>query len=372
MCQSPPTVYFIELLSLLSVQEWLGMEFIPRAKVCTVPLLLAGDCKVCYRSKGRADVFDVSSMGMATLDATQQWLPLGWDEARGGMCFAVELKPKQAENARSWLVNLSTAPFKSRFTRIGITRAATGGGKPAPALDADYEALFSGELNSVRRVIKASLGQQHGPVVSCFLEGERVRSPANPSRAAAIVASALAREPILRRLRIAQQAFDCLDIDGVAIALVVPQLVGLDVEAHLEYRSVGTRLSPKAEAAEEVCRCAPGLLAATKLKLREVRRKEAILSLYELEESDLLDLVYNWLVALALDDLSIIVSAIKLSGPISPHRQTNKKMGVIRLHKVSFYAYAIAVIDAGPKRPCKLRRKVENEPGLIACAEAVF
>jgi hypothetical protein len=192
--------------------------------------------------------------------------------------------------------------------------------------------------------------------------------PANPSRAATIVASALAREPILRRLRVAQQAFDCLDIDGVAIILVAPRLVGLDVEAILEGRSVGTRLSPNADVAEKICRCPPGLLAVTGPKAREVHRKEAISTLHKLETTDLLDLLHNWLIALTLDDVSIIVSAMKLIIPVPPRRQSCRHMGVVRLDDNSAYAYAVAVVDTGPKPPLKLRRKVENEPTLVAKA----
>jgi len=336
--------------------------------VSTVPLLLARNCETCYQSEGQAGPFLAPNIGLIAPDVTQQWLPLGSDEAARGGCFSIELKPKQAEKVRSWLVDPSRASFKSQFVRVGITRAATEGRKPAPALDADYEGLFSGELKSVRRVIKASLGQQSGPVISCFLEGDRTRVPANPSRAATIVACALARESILRRLRVAQQAFDCLDIDGVAIALAAPTLVSVDVEALLEYRSAGVRLSPTAETAEKVCRCSPGKLAATKPKAREVHREEAISTLYRLEMPDLLNLLHNWLVALTLDDISIIISAMKLTIPVPSRRQTCRQMGVIRLDEKTAYAYSIAVVDAGPKSSSKLRKKIKNELVLVTGA----
>jgi hypothetical protein len=312
------------------------------------------------------------SMGLVAPDATQQWLPLGLGETVRGVCLAVEIKAKQAENVRSWLVDPSSASFKAKFTRIRITRAATKGKKPAPAPDADYKALFSGEMKSMWRVIKAGLGKQSGPVVSCFLEGKRVRAPSNPSRVAAIAAFALAREPILRRLRVAQQAFDCLDIDGVAIVLAAPQLVGLDVEIILGCRPVGSRLSRKAEEAEKKCRCPPGLLTVTGPQTRQMYRKEAISSLYRLETTDLLDLLNNWLVSLSLDDVSIIVSAMKLMAAVPPRRQTCRKMGVVKLDDKSTYAYAVAVIDAGPKPPFKLGTKSEDEPAVVARAKAAL
>jgi len=77
---------------------------------------LARDCEAFYQSERQANTFDIPSVGLVAPDATQQWLPLGLGETVRGVCFAVEIKAKQAENVRSWLVDPSRASFKAKFT----------------------------------------------------------------------------------------------------------------------------------------------------------------------------------------------------------------------------------------------------------------
>ena len=46
-------------------------------------------------------------------DVTRNWLPLGPGKKVTGGTFAVELKPKQADKARSWLIDPLKASIKA-------------------------------------------------------------------------------------------------------------------------------------------------------------------------------------------------------------------------------------------------------------------
>ena len=352
-------------------QEWLGVKFMPCAFVSVVPESMVQSFETVYQSHGASPPLLSPSIGLVIPDATQTWLPLGADEFVQGPCFAVEIKPKQGERTRSWLVEAKRASFKSQFSRICITRAAVET-KPPPAPDENYQALFSGDMASMQHAIHASLNNQTGPVIAYFMKGTRIKAPTNALLVSKVVAAILAREPLLQRLRAAQQALDCLDIDGVASLLAAPGLVGLDVDGILSCRSNPARLSPEAEAVASICRCNPGHLAASRPQTRQTHRKTSIAALQKLSKTDSMDLVKNWLNALMLDDASIIVSASRLASAkrgAKPRLQTCDVTGVIQLSKNETYTYAVAILDTGPKPASKVKVKCKNEWGIIKRAE---
>jgi hypothetical protein len=305
-------------------------------------------------------------------DVTQNWLPLGQGKKVTGGTFAVELKPKQADKARSWLIDPLNASIKAQFSRFLITQAAKLGENSAHASNSDHEVLFSGNKASIEKVIKVSLSRQVGPVIGCFVEGDRVPTFAPTSSIAAVVASVLEREPVLKRLRAAQQELDCLDVDGVAVILGSRKLVDFDIEALLGCRSVGSKLSAKAKAVAEICRCPPGLFSVVDPKVRQAYRKLALSAIGTLDPPDLLDLLHNWLVALALDDVSLVVTATRLMLPTSARHQTPSQMGIVTIKTGEVYAYAIALIDVCPKPSSKLIDKAKREAGLLQHASAVL
>jgi len=336
--------------------------------VRAIPQSLTWECEAAYRSGGGSIKFLMPRVGLVVPDATNIWLPLCRSDTAKGPCFTVELKPKQADKARSWLLEPGRASFKARFSRIQITRAATAGGKPQPAPEVYYEAIFSGDPKGMQRAIEASLNHQTGPVVNFFLDGTRM-SPREHPGVAGVVTAALVREPILRRLRVAQQALDCLDIDGVTIALAAPQLVGLDIDVLLGCQPRTMKLSPHAEVAASMCRCPPGLLAVTTVKAREARRNLMIATLFKLSPQELLELLCVWLVALTLDDISVIVSTTRLTGPTKLRHQLPNLAGVLRTKENELHAYTVAIVDTGPKPTSKIKSKAEKEPKMIAHAK---
>lgn len=192
------------------------------------------------------------------------------------------------------------------------------------------------------------------------------------SSIAAVVASVLEREPVLKRLRAAQQELDCLDVDGVAVILASRKLVDFDIEALLGCRAVGSKLSAKAKAVAEICRCPPGLFSVVDPKVRQACRKLALSAIGTLDPPDLLDLLHNWLVALALDDVSLVVTATRLMLPTSARHQTPSQMGIVTIKTGEAYAYAIALIDVSPKSPSKLIDKAKREADLTQRASAVL
>lgn len=327
-----------------------------------------------YQVFGSVPLYFAPRIGVVAPDATQAWLPLGPGEPLVGPCFAVEVKPKQAEKVRSWLVEPSWAAFKSRFSRIHIARAARGVVRPQS--DDHYRALFSGDQLCMQHAINASLDHQTGPVISCFVGGARIMAPTNASNISTVVAAILAREPLLHRLKAAQQTLDFLDIDGVAIVLAAPALHDLDVEdIILGRRSIPGRLSQRAEFVASICRCTPGFLAATGPGAREIRRNIAIAAIQALHAPDLLDLLHHWLVALSLDDVSIVVSASRLTSAklqAEPRLQASSHSGIIQLSEDEAYAYAIAVVDAGLKPASKLWEKCRNERIVVETAGSVL
>jgi len=332
--------------------------------VCAVPKVVASGSESCYR---RADIWQPNyfcspSVGLLTPDVTQRWLALRLGDETVGASFAVELKPKQAGKTRSWLIEPSRALLKSEFSRIRITRAAKGGFARAMAtFDSDYHALFDNHRKSMRQTIESGLRHQAGPVVGCFIQGERVSVHDQPSLVAAVVTGALGQEQILQRLQTAQKEFDCLDVDGIGILLAAPQLANLDIKTLLACRSVGSKLSEKAKAAARLCCCPPGVFLKMTPNAREECREKAVYAINKLDVADLVDLLHNWLIALMLDDVSIIVSAARLESPVSCRSQTQDHAGVVRLSASESYVYAIAVVDACPKSISKLKEKSDDE-----------
>lgn len=311
-------------------------------------------------------------VGFVIPDATFVWLPLHRGDVIEGPCMTMELKPKQAEKARSWLLDPGNASFKAFFTRIEISRAASRGKKPQPAPESCYRGLFSGDPDAIYHAIIASVDYQTGPVVNCFLDGMRVASLPQHLNLPSIVAAALIREPVLRRLRVAQQTLDCLDIDGVAIALAAPHFTGLDLQILLNCQSCASRLSSDAEAVASFCRCPPGLLARTQTNNRRARRNQLIAALYKLSPKQLLELLYSWLVALTMDDISIIVSTTRIQASAKQRHQSSDLAGVLRISQNDVYAYTIAVVDVGPKPTSKVIVKAHNESATIARAKLVL
>tara|TARA_B100000609_G_scaffold31453_1_gene22501 strand:- start:1162 stop:2430 length:1269 start_codon:yes stop_codon:yes gene_type:complete len=346
----------------VSVQEWLGVEFMPRVCRSVLPKLLLTCFETSYALRS----------GLFVQDVTRNWLPLGPGKKVTGGTFAVELKPKQADKARSWLIDPLKASIKAQFSRFLITQAAKLGKSSAHASNSDHEVLFSGNKASIEKTIRVSFSRQVGPVIGCFVEGNRVPTFAPTSSIAAVVASVLEREPVLKRLRAAQQELDCLDVDGVAVILASRKLVDFDIEALLGCRAVGSKLSAKAKAVAEICRCPPGLFSVVDPKVRQACRKLALSAIGTLDPPDLLDLLHNWLVALALDDVSLVVTATRLMLPTSARHQTPSQMGIVTIKTGEAYAYAIALIDVSPKSPSKLIDKAKREADLTQRASAVL
>ena len=79
-----------------------------------------------------------------------------------------------------------------------------------------------------------------------------------------------------------------------------------------------------------------------------------------------------WLVALALDDVSLVVTATRLMLPTSARHQTPSQMGIVTIKTGEAYAYAIALIDVSPKSPSKLIDKAKREADLTQRASAVL
>lgn len=349
----------------LKCQDFLGIKFLPNYSIVNaVPKSTALACETCYKGRGRLRHYSAPSIGVRTPDVTRRWLPLGSGELATGAHFAVELKLKHAHKVRSWLIEPSRVLLKARIPRIQITRAEKEY-KLKPRCDSEYQAFFISEENSMKRAVEVGLSHPTGPVVGYFREGHRAHRPVNPSRVAAIVATALANEQILKRLKSAQKTFDYLDVDGVAIILATSQLADRDIEALLQRRLVGRRLSARAEAVTNICRCSPRVLIEAVPEVCEAHREKAICAIFNLNISELVDLLYDWLVALVLDDLSIIVSAAKLTRPAQSRSQTADLVGVVEISTGKCYAYTIAMVDTRPKMPSKIKAKVQSEEGIM-------
>ena len=130
----------------VSVQEWLGVEFMPRVCRSVLPKLLLTCFETSYALRS----------GLFVQDVTRNWLPLGPGKKVTGGTFAVELKPKQADKARSWLIDPLKASIKAQFSRFLITQAAKLGKSSAHASNSDHEVLFSGNKASIEKTISIS------------------------------------------------------------------------------------------------------------------------------------------------------------------------------------------------------------------------
>lgn len=299
---------------------------------------------------------------------TQRWLSLQSGERIIGTSFGVELKPKRAQKVRSWLIERPRTVLQSKFSRIRITRAAKGGQKAKSTCDSNYQAIFDCQNGFLRHAIETGLYHQTGPVIGCFLDGERVETPSNPSLVASIVTRAIAQEQILQRLQTAQEEFDCLEADGVAIVLAAPQLAHLDIEALLASRNAASKLSAKAQVAMSHCCRRPSLLSEATPNARELFREKAMSAIGDLDATDLVDLLHHWLIASVLDDLSIIVSAVELRHLVAARSQTVEQAGVVKMPGGA-YAYTIAVVDTRPKSTLKLKQKSRGA-GSSTCEPA--
>lgn len=344
----------------------------PCVCACTLPRWLSLNCEKSYCVQGRLGSFQAPGSGLLTQDVTKQWLSLGQGESAAGSFFALELKPKQADKGRSWLIKPSRVPLKSKLSRLRASRAAKVENKSTDRSNVDHETFFHGSKSSMKNAIKVGLNRQTRPVVGCFVGGDRVRVLNQTTSSTAIIASVLAREPLLKRLRAAQREFDCLEDDGVAFILATQKLAGLDIEALLGSRAVGSRLSAKAKKVAAVCRCPPGLLSAVDSNTRRAYRNMAISAIRTLDAPDLLDLLHNWLVALALDDVSIIISFARLLMPTCSRHQTQGHAGVLNMNNGESYAYELAVVDISPKPPSKLEQRIGREGELSRLAKVVL
>jgi len=229
------------------VEAWLGACYRPPAVALVAPRDVA-EVRVATR-RGLPRV----RAAVASKDATRVWLTPPGNLAGPG--FAVELKPKAFRRARSWLVAPAHAALKAGVVRVIISRAGTGRAlRAGPVVASFADGLdFDGVAAALAAPvlwggdIVAALGARAAPssLLGC----------AEAVGVAEVMAAALARERgLLERLAAAQQRFDCLDIDGVASALVAPALRGVDVAAALGSHATPGALSECAAAAARACR----------------------------------------------------------------------------------------------------------------------
>ena len=94
-----------------------------------------------------------------------------------------------------------------------------------------------------------------------------------------------------------------------------------------------------------------------------------IATLFKLSPQELLELLCVWLVALTLDDISVIVSTTRLTGPTKLRHQLPNLAGVLRTKENELHAYTVAIVDTGPKPTSKIKSKAEKEPKMIAHAK---
>ncbi|KAJ1454051.1 hypothetical protein M885DRAFT_618548 [Pelagophyceae sp. CCMP2097] len=387
--------------------ELLGAAFLPPAVLApTADAALQTDglgalmaaLRAAYAAQG-GDVEDLAIVAMRVRDATRVWRPLPCGAFLvGSPRVAIEIKPKAADGARSWCIEGRFAELKARASRLDIVRAAAEHSKTTGGAASSYSnggvaaaskhrlsssrhhagsAFFSGDLAVLEAAVRGLVDDGTNGLCRGFLDGVQIADVAVLAGHSRAVAAILHREPLLANLRAAQRNFDCLDVDGVAFILALDgdakEPEGMTDWAAMDWEAYWAEVlatPPSVVSAMHACAAPAGALSKASAAERDARREAAHAALQALAPHERRSLLRRWLISLALDDVSLMVSFAKVSPAVAERLQTAAGAGVILVDGVAL-AYCVAALDVGPKPTFKLKSKARAEAALCANAAAL-
>mmetsp|Transcript_4178 Transcript_4178/g.5875 ORF Transcript_4178/g.5875 Transcript_4178/m.5875 type:complete len:371 (-) Transcript_4178:1803-2915(-) len=274
---------------------------------------------------------------------------------------ALEIKPKASDRVRSWLIAPEHAQIKSNFSRLQIVRAAKG----CLGQYALHEKLWSKSKEEALSAL-ICMSEECGHLWKWYSKDSNTQPSAE---AIAVVALALEREPLLSRLQAIQRRYDFLDVDGVT------ELLKMWPRLRKGPPCCGPKQSRRLEHIANVCRAEPAHFEAASAEERDQRRNTALRNLRLLTKQEAAEALRRWLIALAFDDVSIIVAFRKLpcNDNEPPRQQSEDSTGICHIPDLaSTFEYSISVTDCGPKPYSKLAEKSEKEFGLCHRASVVL
>lgn len=326
----------------------LGRQYWPPSKA------FRADGKIRAAIESNKTTDELGSWGIRMVDATS--LRISCPEAVSGPTVAFEVKPKACDRVRSWLVSEKHEKLKIQYSRLQIARAA----RKNRRIDADHELLWSTRAHEVDRGLRSLLARsnERNHLWRLFVDGQPSSKDVD-DLTRAVVARVLTMEPLLRNLKKAQAKHDFLDVDGAIRIYNNLELYG----KRCQFRQYTNHI-------ETACRAPPGAFAAASPEERSERRRRATRVVDGLSKRQAIKALNRWLLSLALDDLSILVSFRVAQNPELKERlQTTRRAGLCKAND-TFVAYAVSIVDIGPKPFEKIASKARTESRL--CEDAIL